>query len=255
MSKLSLLNKASLFSVPLLLTLVSSNAWTLAQTNNTGSADNVGIPGRRVAGGTRNGSISDSCNASSKPLVAIVPENAVVVTTSESPTLFFYVPETNQPQEMEFVLRDQNDALIYDTTWTANGKAGIVSLKVPDVVKSALQNKQDYHWYFTLVCNHDRSLDLVVEGLIRQTSLDAQLAQKLDKSSLVEKVELYQQAQLWNDALKLVSDNLTISTRPELMAKWTELLASMGLDHLAQEPLVASYIGSQPAEPTLTSRK
>ena len=73
---------AAIFLTSLLtLSLGSFPALLLAQQSNTVK---VGLPGRRVGGGTRG-----NCNFGQKNLTALVPKNNLALTVAANPQLFF----------------------------------------------------------------------------------------------------------------------------------------------------------------------
>lgn len=196
-------------------------------------AEREGFPSRRVGGGTR----GKGCGFEQGSLTALIPETSPAQTTQVSPTILFYVPKTSQPQTLEFVLNDQNDNTVYETTVTTTGNPGIVTVKVPHE-SAQLNPNQEYHWYFSMVCNPDnRALDVVVEGLLQRVELNTATANKLTTLSPLEQVEFYENAGLWNDALS----NLVVLKQKNcgdqsLSVKWKDLLDFMGLNDLKSTP-------------------
>ena len=246
----SLLNLSSA-SFPGLVRAQSSN-------NTENDTEQLEGPDRRIGGGGRP---AESClfNKNQQPLTAIIPKNYLGITAVASPTLFFYVPQIEQPQEVEveFVLRDPNDKLVYETTFTLTGNAGIISLVLPDSKElNLLKINQDYHWYFSTICNpQDRSKDIVVEGLIRRVKLDPVLADKLAQATQIERVRLYLEANLWHDALTALAELKRSRPKdPAVLNMWTQILRSADLNEaIAQEPLIDSYLRLGTNEPIMTS--
>jgi hypothetical protein len=245
-------NQLNLLTKTIVLTLIINFNWlnfthlAQAQTkNSSGSSQSTkttsqeansnrnGLPSNRISGGSRG-----SCLAGNHSLVALVPEENVSLTASASPKLFFYVPATNSPRQLEFVLRNQNDELVYEAFVDTNNQSGIIPINLPKSVKSdLLEANQDYHWYLSMICNPQRrSQDLVVEGWIRRIELKASLAEQLRQCDPVEQAMLYNQNGIWYDALAALAEE-------QQSSKWSELLASVGLGDLAQEPIiqVSSY--------------
>lgn len=150
------------------------------------------------------------------------------------------------------MLRDSNDRLVYDTVLPTTGKAGVISLSLPSQQATPLALNQDYRWYFSLICEpQNRANDIVVEGLIRRVELEPTLARQLNTLAPLEQVELYQRANLWYEAL-LILARLRHSPDDTLAAttKWAELLESVALSNIAQEPIVESYTGNLPNSPS-----
>lgn len=204
-----------------------------------------GFPGRRVGGGTRGG----NCFASTQKLTALVPKSNLGLTVSPYPTFFFFIPQTISPQTVEFVLLDDNEHQIYRTTFISSGASGIINLSLP--AKSGLPplaTGKNYHWYFSIVCNPaNRVEDIFVEGWIQRVELNPVLAIKLQNSSLQERIKLYISADLWHEALvtlaQLRRDRPSDSS---IAANWIKLLKSVGLDKIAQQPLIDYQISSPP---------
>lgn len=225
-----------LIALNLVLGYLAPNA--RAETKNSATVNN-GMPTYRRDAGSR--SNQENCVAdNSHDMIAIIPENTVALTASTSPKLFFYIPETNKSKTLEFVLRNEDDKLLYEAFLTTNGR-GIISVEVPaEVQANLLQEKQNYHWYLSMICNSEqRSQDLVVEGWMRPEEIDSTTKKQLAEANVVEQADLYHQQGLWHDALSVLADN---KNNYSVEAKWTELLDSVGLRELASEPLVNSKL-------------
>ena len=97
-----------------------------AQSNSDRSIANNGLPSHRRDGGTRS-----NCGVNSKEFVTLVPNTAVSPTVSSNPQLYFHVPQKSQFQTIEFVLRDRQNCLIYETFIETKGRTGIMSVEIP----------------------------------------------------------------------------------------------------------------------------
>ncbi len=218
-----------------LLSLIPLSWATVAVAQNKNQNNREGLPLRRVGGGTRSG-----CNfANSNQLVALIPERTIAKTTKANPKFYFYIPENTAGKQLEFVLRDKDDRQVYESTFTSNGKSGIISIELPATKSNLLAANENYHWYLSLLCNSaNRSQDMVLEGSIQRVDLDASLAQKLERATIIERVELYQSASIWYDAVATLAE-LKLSS-PEIFtdSQWQALLESIGLVSLAQKPLI-----------------
>lgn len=223
-----------------LLSLTSSSVPGLAQTNNGDEIPRQGLPGRRIGGGTRYP--YDDCIAGETPLIALVPENNLGVTTAAHPSLLFYLPQATAARDVEFVLLDANDELVYDTTFQVKGNSGVISLNLPDDgALPSLAMNENYYWYFSIICDAaNRAQDIVVEGWIRRIELTAPLTHQLDNAAPLERARLlYQESELWHEALTLLADlRRAQPNEPTVAAQWTQLLQSVGLDSIAQESLI-----------------
>ena len=212
--------------------------------------DSLIMPTRRIGGGTRR----DSCAVNQESLIALIPANSVGMTTSLYPTFFFYLPQTNQSRTVEFVLRNQQDELVYEANFDTVGKSGVVSLDLPTENEPLLLN-QDYHWYLSLICDpENRAQDLVVEGIIRRTELEPVAASQLNQLKPIEKVDFYLQANLWYEAIATLAQLKRGSAhQAELSVKWTNLLHSVGLEQISDQPIIAAYRSSVPNRQILSS--
>lgn len=201
--------------------------------DNESAESREGLPTYRRGGGSRG-----SCLANRSQLVALIPENAVGKTTATLPKLFFYIPQVNRSQAvaLEFVLRDRQDKLVYQSFFTTDGKSGIVSVDLPESGESnELKTNEQYHWYLSMICDpQNRSRDVVVEGWIQRVELDPAIEQKLARSNPLERASIYRKHGLWYDALStLAEQKQAVDPQFPVTAKWTELLESVGLGYLA----------------------
>jgi Domain of Unknown Function (DUF928) len=200
------------------------------------------VPGRRVPGGSR----GENCVAKRYPLTALVPKSNIALTTVANPTLYFYIPQ-NQAPELELVIQDENDEDVYKQSYKPNGNSGVVGISLPS---NTLTKGQKYRWNFSIVCNtQDRSLDKLVQGAIQRVD-NSSLMSKLEKASPQERLNLFAEAGIWQDALDTLA-KLRYS-RPQdtaLKADWQTLLTSQGVEfdqQLAQAPLVKEQNVMQP---------
>ncbi|WP_051044432.1 DUF928 domain-containing protein [Pleurocapsa sp. PCC 7319] len=204
---------------------------------------NYGLPTHRRDGGSRNG---NSCvaDAENDSLVALIPEKTLGFNASTSPKLFFYVPPVSNQKTLEFVLRNEQDELLYEAFLTTEGQ-GIMSVEVPaDIYSQQLETEQNYHWYLSMICNpQQRSRDIVVEGWMRQEAIDMNAKQELDSADTLEKAELYNQHGFWYDAVSVLAEGHNSNEeQPMIQDKWSELLQSVGLADLASEPFIESEL-------------
>ena len=195
-----------------------------------------GLPIHRIGGGSRG-----NCLAPGGQLVALVPAQSVGLTTSTSPQLFFSIPATKETPRLELVVRNQQDELVYHTRIDTTERPGIVALQLPEHLSSeSLKTNNNYHWYLSLICNHqNRAHDVVVSGWLRRIEIEPNISQQLPAANPLEQANLYQQQGIWHDALSAVVQGQKMANhRREAQAKWTELLTALGLRELATQPLI-----------------
>lgn len=198
---------------------------------------NNGLPSHRRDGGTRS-----SCLVNSQEFVALVPDTTVSLTASANPKLYFHVPQTNQSQTIEFILRDRQDRLIYETLIETKGRSGIMSVEIPfSLVAQAksVGDNTDYRWYLSNICNQKkRSQDIVLQGWIERIQLSKITQEKLAELSPIEQANFYQQQGIWYDALSIAVNQL--KTQPEniLETQWSELLDQIDLEEFVTKPII-----------------
>jgi hypothetical protein len=242
-----ILNQTSLLIKIFVICSLGLGLATSALAENTKNTDsNYGMPTHRRDGGSRG--LNDNCIAQKRNLVALIPENTVALNASASPKLFFYVPQAKQQKVLEFVLRNEQDELVYEAFLTTEGN-GIISVEIPEKIQTnLLEKEQNYRWYLSMICNaQERSRDVVVQGWLGQREIDTKLQQKLDSSTAVEQASLYQKQGFWHDALSVLVETQKIGSDNSLVtAKWSELLESVDLGELASEPFVDAQLIKYP---------
>lgn len=207
----------------------------------------IGEPGRRSHAGSR-GCEEDNKRHSQfdeeKRLTALVPvykgSNSELVwglTTSNSPTFWFYVPYQLTPKySIEFVLKDDRDNYIYKSKSPGKGTpSGIVSLRLPPTV--SLKTDKNYSWYFLIYCQSPTPASYV-NGLIRRVERP-NLNERLKSVTPQERAILYAEQGIWYEALtELAQLHRTSAENDKLDRDWISLLRSVGLERLASETLI-----------------
>jgi hypothetical protein len=215
----------------------------LVRAQETGTNSNLGLPTRRIGGGTRGGrnlndrTLAQQCSS----LVALGPKY-LVFTTEATPTLFFCLPSIERQGEaqLEFRLYDDDDNLVSQTIITPREQSGIVSLPLPTSEGfKELEGDRNYRWHLSLV-DENKEGERFIEGWIRRIEMKPYLADKLAKASPLERVQLYQQARLWYEALgELVQLKRSNPNDDDVSEQWTELLEGFNLGAIATVPLIS----------------
>lgn len=198
-----------------------------------------GLPGRREAGGTRGGRCIDSQPDAPQNLVALMPMDNYGGTLSSYPTLFWRVPP-NQAEAIELILFDEADNEIYRTTLDITGEAGVVSLSLPaHSGLPPLEVGQLYRWSFSLICDAaDRSADIYTEGWLQRLEPTSDLVAQIEAAAESDRPAIYAAAGLWHDALSAIAQQRYADPDDEAaIARWRNLLESVGLSDIADEPL------------------
>ncbi|MEM6252334.1 MAG: DUF928 domain-containing protein [Cyanobacteria bacterium P01_D01_bin.156] len=212
--------------------------------NASGQSDNIpsqGLPGRRLGGGTRGPEVSGY--TPQMPLIALVPETNLGVTTAAYPRFLFYLPNAEGIRKVEYVLRNEADELVYDTTVSVDSRSGIFSIDLASVEGlEPLQVDENYRWYFSIIAD-DRAQDISVDGWTRRVDLHTwieeqtltpDLAVRLSTAPPLEKAQLlYQEAHLWHDAALILEDLHQANPNNQTIAKeWFSLLEAVNLTEL-----------------------
>ena len=178
------------------------------------------------------------CGCPEKPVTALVPATTLGLTAAAYPAFFVYVPPTFA-EKAEFVLFDEEDNLLYETTVNIAGRSGIIKVNLPADTIAPLEVSKNYVWEFDLVCNpDDRSGDLSVVGWIERVELDSTLNSRVEQTPLEAHAALFAGAGLWYDTLAVLAELRAKGPEdPIFDLQWAELLQSVGLETYSPEPL------------------
>ncbi|MDJ0599081.1 MAG: DUF928 domain-containing protein [Crocosphaera sp.] len=193
---------------------------------------NRGAPKKSAGGGTR--SDDETCLSNEEnepPLVALMPnrENKAKTATN-TPTFYGYIPTTTATQG-EFVLVDQSNNEVYYTQFLLPSTPGIIKLEIPETVALIPGN---YTWSLMVICDSRyRNRDKYVEGSLEYVIPTEQLENQIKDKPSLEKAEVYANASLWFETLDTVA-----KIKEESPQEWQELLTSVGLEILAEVPMI-----------------
>ncbi|MEO0647234.1 MAG: DUF928 domain-containing protein [Cyanobacteria bacterium J06650_10] len=244
----SLIGLTSFAPVAEAVTPIASSSVSVVQIKEDNSETlRQGLPGRRLGGGTRSERIFSENYVY---LTALVTADNLSATTAEHPSLMFYVPEMVQDQTAEFVLRNADDELVYETSLQVNQTGGMISIETSEAGIEPLNIHENYTWYFSIVPDAmDRANDVVVYGnlqrvnsedwMMEQTLQAASIEQENTEALLTYAQRLRQDAALWHDAAYIVGalhqDN---PQNADVAAEWSTLLKVAGLDAIV-EPIAS----------------
>lgn len=230
---------------------------TLAQLPTTLEFVPPPIPDRGRPRGRRSGTASrGSCEATQLPLTALVPttqvnpgetdtnistiniayESVLSLTTQPNPTLWFYTPYPLSETSIAFTLQDEQAQTLYERRWepTAAGAAGgVVKVQIPETAVMLAEGDR-YRWYLTAYCGENTSN--FVEGWIERVPAEGLLTEDFAAASPIEKAQTYAQQGIWQDALTQLGTRSPEDT--DLEAAWITLLSSVGLEEIAQQPII-----------------
>ena len=210
-----------------------------AMTVNFEPRPGAGAPDRTTGAGSRGGCQGDAIEPNSPGLTVLSPSSSQL-TTQGHPTFFVYVPQTSA-QSIEFSVSDANHQEVYYTTQSVKDTSGIIPFKLPED-QPELEVGKTYYLYFAIMCNStDPSANPHIWGTVQRTEASSQVETALvtEPTMSLKRVALYGQDGLWYDALStLVNLKETQPNNAVLQGVWTELLKSVGLTSIAQEPLL-----------------
>ncbi|NJM72342.1 MAG: DUF928 domain-containing protein [Scytonema sp. RU_4_4] len=207
------------------------------QQQNDGSSQ--GRPGKRKGTGSRG-----NCHAVKIPLTALVSSNDLSLSVEENPTFWFFVPyKSDAISSGEFSLQDEANNDVYRTSFTLPFGAGIVSFNLPSTISLEINKK--YQWYFKLYCkNANRQASTkgadFVYGLVQRVTLKPEIEHQLKAATAPRsRIAIYAQNRIWQSALtELAKLRLADPQNTNLYKDWDNLLRDMGLENLAEEPIL-----------------
>lgn len=234
-----------------------------------------GTPGRLEGAGTRllepedfqppdetllditRGACDVNLDATSTPLTPLVPESDFGITLQGYPTFFVYVPELPDTAAIEFVVTEWEfietesgtevfDRDLYATTLEPPENAGILPLPLPPRDDAGnpvepLQVDRNYTWFLRVICDAEHPTrygpDIWVEAWVKRLNPSAEFAATLETATPLQRQELYAETGVWYDALQTLVELRRDETATEVDETWLELLNSVGLVELADEPI------------------
>ena len=203
---------------------------------------NRGLPPDAAGSGVRS-SLGTQCQKDGNtklPLISLMPENNFGLTLSNNPTLLFYIPQTSA-RTAEFILRDDQDVDIYRKPFALTGMPGIISFPAMEGSNiPVLKIDRNYHWYFVIICNpNNRQNDILVEGWLQRMEASPVLTEKIKQAQGINRVAIYAENGIWYDAIATIAQlRYQYPNHTDLAKSWQELLKSVGLDEVVNEPLI-----------------
>jgi hypothetical protein len=186
----------------------------------------IGAPSNRAQAATR----KENCLNGEK-VVALIPENELILTATERPTLLFYLPPT-PASNIQITLGDGGSKPYTRIVKTPKKQGDFVQFKFSDFTDSpALIPGKTYQWTFTLLCDpQGPSANVTVFGSIQRIELDPILANELEIAKPSDRAILYANNGLWYDTVATLVEALQSNPNdPQLAKSWQELLKSVGL--------------------------
>lgn len=215
-----------------------------------------GAPGRRRGGGSFGG--GNQCQSVNLPLTALVPgieetlsgeregTSAAIaslgvrgLTVEGYPSFWFYVPYSST-LSVEFILINDQNKRVHQENYLLTGTPGIVRIRPSSKSMSApLEVGKDYRWVFSILCDpNDRSADMYVDGWVQRVAPSSNLTTALKIAIPEKRAVLYAKEGLWYETLTTLVEELGPTQPKKATLLMTTLLQSVGLDDIAQQPIV-----------------
>jgi hypothetical protein len=198
--------------------------------------------GRIPRQGRRDAGSRPGCPPVDKPLTALVPEYDLGLTVEEHPTFWVYVPYSSQiSHSAKFVLWDDKQDKVYETTFQLKDTPGIISLSLPKDI--SLDISKIYKGAFFFKCGDIGLAN--VQWKVKRVTLSANLRNQLERATSRERIALYATNGLWHDALTELAQLRRRNPQDEILAvDWTELLrdADVHLDDMVEVSIVGCCI-------------
>lgn len=205
-----------------------------------------GIPKVRVSGGTRSPlGISCISDPQAPRLTSIFPENDLGYTTDRYPAFQWYMPRNNA-SHVEFNLYEvvsYDEGIyqpVYQTAFVPSSIAGIATLQLPQATGlTPLNSNTYYYWSIDVYCPDETTAVMTTEGFVEVLEPDPTLTAALADSDGVERAAIAVDNGIWFDATRALTEELnTDPSDHQAITGWTTLLKSIGLENIADAPLL-----------------
>ncbi|BAY98409.1 hypothetical protein NIES37_23590 [Tolypothrix tenuis PCC 7101] len=197
-------------------------------------------PQRSSGGGSRDG---DICGFGTKvsnsvSVTPLMPNSNIGFTVADRPTIFVYLPGS-KAQKALFTLQDDGSKTYYQTTLTLPQKPGVMEVKLPTSVP-ALKTNKNYKWSLVMICTEELDTDSPwVGGWIRRVEADRTLTSNNQKPISLELISKLAETGIWYDSLSILAElRRSQPNNQALTNAWQDLLKSVNLNVIANEPLV-----------------
>jgi Domain of Unknown Function (DUF928) len=200
-------------------------------------------PKDTAGGASRNGfgettACSSARTGIGKSVTVVLPKTTNIgFTLTEHPTVFVYIPQTTARKAF-FSVQDQDNNNVYQTDINLPSQSGVMQLKLPPNAPGLKTNK-NYKWSLVMIYTADLEPDSpFVSGWIRRVEYKTNIRNN-NKTITLDSVSKLAEKGIWYDALaNLAQLRMNQPNNQLLAASWQDLLDSVGLNAIANEPLV-----------------
>ncbi|MEM7714075.1 MAG: DUF928 domain-containing protein [Cyanobacteria bacterium P01_A01_bin.68] len=193
--------------------------------------------GKSTAGASRDGG---SCaigkaNKSDASIVKLLPKSNIGLTTEQRPSIMVYIPPTTA-QTAFFSIQDENFNHHYQTTLQLPESVGVMEIKLP-ASAPALATDTKYQYSLAMICGEYLEPDSpLVSGWIQRVEAKGNAVNTKPSIELASK---FANDGIWLDALSTLAQLKKSQPSNQFVnTSWQQLLNSVGLDEIAQQPIV-----------------
>ena len=183
------------------------------------------------------------CPETQIPLTRLVGSKDLDLTVLPYPTIWVYMPYTSAQipsGQFNFYLQNKEENTLYQTSLLLPIQPGVIAIHLPQAQVNPLNINEKYRWYVTVDCSQndlEQDGDLAfVTGQIKRIPLTKKLEQQLESKTLLERVQLYAKNGIWYETLTELAQQQM--NEQKLLAIWRNLLTSVGLEDISQEPIL-----------------
>jgi Domain of Unknown Function (DUF928) len=191
-------------------------------------------PSRTTGGASRTGML---CNSSAEEgcasVTTLMPENNFGLTAASRPTFMVFVPKTSA-QTALFSIETETGEQVHQFTVSLASESGVMAVALPADAPT-LEVGKNYQWHLAMVLGDRLEPDSpTVSGWVRRVE-----ATPGNSQPSLESASTLASAGIWYDSLATLAELRRLHPQdPTIAANWQELLTSVGLQEVAQHPLV-----------------
>lgn len=194
-------------------------------------------PDSTLGGGARNPQQCVSVQESLSPITPLLPKTQIGFTVAERPTIYIYVPQISA-QQIFFSLQTETGEQHFQHQMKLPETPGIIGVQLPEDAPPLKENV-NYRWRMAFICGEALEPDSPeYVGWVRRLPREEY---SISSELSLKKVQDLAQAKLWYDTIfSLVQLKKQEPDNPSLIENWTELLSSVGLEAIANQPILKS---------------
>lgn len=175
------------------------------------------------------------------------------LTVLERPSFYFNLPKIKGSASFTLykMVGRVNTSLVevYSNNFDIPTESGVIGFDLPEDAPALVVN-EGYHWEFSIsyvnvVSHTPLNVTLhseIVSGYVKRVTLSADLDKQLNMAPPLERASLYAKSGIWLDTVRTLAKlRLTQPQNRELIQEWRELLKSVELVKIAEQPLVEWY--------------